>query len=66
MMTKEDMRKLIVGEMCPRGHTKISSKVETSKDKRSGKACFKCKECGLEWTLEVSFSDKEEDDDQEH
>lgn len=64
-MSEEDIRKMILGEVCPKGHTKIKKRVETSEDKTSGKAFFECLECGLEWTVEAKFSDKEEDDDQE-
>lgn len=56
-MSEEDIRKMILGEVCPKGHTKIKKRVETSEDKTSGKAFFECEECGLEWTLEVSFSE---------
>ena len=56
-MTEQDIRKMILGEICPKGHTKIKKKIETSEDKRSGKAFFECEECGLEWTLEAKISD---------
>ncbi len=55
-LTKDsDLGKIMLGEMCPKGHTKVETKIETAEDRKSGKAFYKCLECGLEWTLEASL-----------